>query len=159
MYTIILTIFISVVLGIGIIFSGTISRVNIRNISNFGPHKNQTFLMTLTVGIALNMIWLNLIQKFTKKPILGDTFEKNIKFKGPLSIVKCILGSVCLGFGWGIGNISASSLFMNLQFCVPHLIFIFFTGFILGELLGYFFGRLFTKCSKPNSNDTKRKNK
>ena len=133
------------ILSNGIIFSGTISRDYTSNLLHIGEHWNPIYLISTSLAFVLNLIFLNLINHFRKKPIYNETFQKKVAITKD-SIIQTLLGSLFYGLGWGIGNVSPSSLFMNLQFCTPHLIFFFFGFFVFGQIMGFYIDHGIKKC-------------
>jgi hypothetical protein len=131
--------------SMAIVFSGTVVRLNLINMYNFNDKWNPNFLIFVFTAFILNLISINLILKFRKQPIFNEEFARRPKWEKE-TIIKCLVGSILYGLGWGIGNISPSSLFINVQFGTPHLFIFFLLFFLFGQCLGYGIEKLIKHC-------------
>ena len=147
-------IILSILLSFGIIFSGTISRVKISNAFNFSKKWNPSYLISLIVAMIINIIMFNIFRRCLIKPLKNDYFEQN-NILSAKCFIKILIGSFCIGFSFGLGNISPTSMFMNLQFLTPHLILVFFAFFLVGHVIGYYMWKGIQKCFEKSHDEKK----
>lgn len=147
MCSLVLTIVVTVVLGFGVIFTGTVSRMNIKHMFLPEDNWNGGFILAVGIAIPLNSISTFLVLKCRRKPLLEESFEGPSK-STKNTILKGTVGAMFFGLGWGMGHISPSSLFMNLQFGTPNLDCVFLLLFVLGQLIGFFIGKGIDRCFK-----------
>ena len=151
-----ITILSSLFLANGFTTSQTQFRSEVKNMLQNFQKWSLNYLVTFGIAMIFNLVTFNLILRYKKEPILKENFHLTKKFKIS-SFIKMVIGSFFTGMGWGIGKISPTSMILNFQFMIPHLIFFYFFLFILGQTAAYFAWNKLIKTIKKYKGKNKKK--
>lgn len=132
-------------LSTGLILCAPVSRLKLSLAFDFSRRWNPPYLISILVAIIFNSVSFNLISKFATRPLRSDTFQ-SIRKLTLSSALRVCAGSACLGVGTGLSSVTPTSMFLNFQFFIPHLSFVFFFAFIGGQIVSFFILKFLNKC-------------
>ena len=131
----------------GVVLSGYASRKKSSGLFQFFSTWDPSILISLFLGLVLNCVSYNIIKKKLYEPLRLRRFPKKREITLS-SLIQSIIGSILMGFSWGLGNTLPSSMIANFQFLTPHIAFVFFPSFVLGQIIGVLFFKLIKKMKK-----------
>jgi uncharacterized membrane protein YedE/YeeE len=128
----IISLFVGLIFGIGLIISGMSRRINILQFLWMCKIWNPSLLFVLGCGVIVNFIVFNYMIYVQKAPLFGKTLfnpdNKTIDWK-------LVLGAFCFGVGWGIGGICPGPALVLLPVFQVQIHVVWFIAMIMGMFI------------------------
>lgn len=127
----IVSFFIGIVFGTGLVLSGMMKRSKFVNLLTLGDNWDPSILITIMTCTIINFFTYYYIIDIQKKP----TMELNFDFPSDNVDGRLVWGSIILGFGFGIVGLCILPAVGLIPIFTPHISLVFINSVAVGQLL------------------------
>jgi len=115
----VLSIFIGLIFGLGLIISGMIQKTKVVGFLVLDRNCHPSLLFVLLSAVVLNFFTFYITINYLKSPWVVNT---NLDIPKMTQInFKLLFGSTVFGIGWGLSGLFPGPVLVNLQVYLPHL--------------------------------------